>query len=250
MQKIADDILEILKTMDCEDNKAVITTSLDPKTYKRVDGVLQTLGGKWNRGKKGHIFPSNAREIIQKAYESGAYHDAKKDDAFFATPSDLADQLVRLAGVQKGMIVLEPSAGKGAIVQALCRAGADVSCIELNPAYEKDLREAGADEVIIGDFLSVPIGGLFDRVVMNPPFSINNKTTDTVHVLRAWKWLKPGGILVAVMSTGWTFRSYKADREFRDFVDQYGGYIENPEGSFKESGTNINTLTLTLEKPE
>lgn len=249
MQKIADDVLGILKTMDFEDKKAVITQKLDPKTYKKVDVVLQALGGKWNRGKMGHLFPGDAKAIIMKALSNGDYHDAKKDDAFFATPDDLANQIVWLAEVKKGMTVLEPSAGQGAIVRALCRVEADVSCVELNPAYEKALREAGATEVVIGDFFATPVGGLFDAVVMNPPFSINNKTTDIAHVLRAWEWLKPGGTLVAITSLGWTFRPFKADHAFREFVDKFGSYTENPEGTFKEAGTNIKTLTLVLEKP-
>jgi hypothetical protein len=251
MQTVTDpEVLEVLKSLSFDANKAFITTpNLPPKTYKKVDAVLQAHGGKWNRGQKCHLFAGDAKTAMGQFLSTGSYIDAKKDHAFFETPEHLVVDLVDMAMLSDGMTVLEPSAGKGAIVRELVVSKAEVFAVELNPAYERDLVAAGAKHVQIGDFLSMEIDRQFDRVVMNPPFSIDNKTVDTVHVLKAWGLVKPGGILLSIMSPGWTFRRRKDDLSFRKFVETHGFYKENELGDFKDSGTNIQTVTIVLDKP-
>lgn len=63
-------------------------------------------------------------------------------------------------------------------------------------------------------------------------------------------WPKPGGRLTSIMSASALFRQDRKATEFRDFVELYSGEItENPEGSFKSSGTGVNTVTLVMDKP-
>jgi type I restriction-modification system DNA methylase subunit len=79
---------------------------------------------------------------------------------------------------------------------------------------------------------------------MNPPFA---KQADIKHILHAFKCLKPGGKLVAIMSNGVMFRENKASSDFRDFVASRGGSITDlPEGSFKASGTGVNTCVAVI----
>lgn len=63
------------------------------------------------------------------------------------TPPELAREMVRLAGVQPGDHVLEPSAGAGAIVEALLEAGATVEAHELDPRWASYLRICGRHDV-------------------------------------------------------------------------------------------------------
>ena len=94
---------------------------------------------------------------------------------------------------------------------------------------------------------------LVDYVLMNPPFA---RSQDIDHVLHAFKFLKPGGKLIAVMAPGWRFHDTKKAKAFRDFVEENGeqrdrggtnyGYL--PEGTFKASGTNIKTTWVLLQK--
>jgi hypothetical protein len=50
------------------------------------------------------------------------------------------------------------------------------------------------------------------------------------------------------MSASVTFRTNKLTTEFRQFVADHNGTFEKlPEGSFSESGTDINTVIVTLE---
>jgi 16S rRNA G1207 methylase RsmC len=81
---------------------------------------------------------------------------------------------------------------------------------------------------------------------MNPPFS---KGQDIQHVTHALGFLKPGGRLVAIMGAGVTFRQDKRATEFRELVQAMGGTIARlPEGSFKSSGTMVNTVIVVIDK--
>ena len=103
----------------------------------------------------------------------------------FPTPRALADRMVELADIRPGMTVLEPSAGTGRILEALpcIRPNGSVVAVELDFKLAEAIRKSGqADDVFCSNFLSWkhPDGHLFDRVVMNPPFS-NGQDTD--HIL-------------------------------------------------------------------
>ena len=231
------------------DGNTVRLTSgqLDRQTYLDTDKVLRGLGGKWNRKARGHVFNFNPSEKIELALVTGGYVDEKKVLGFFETPPDLATQLVEMAEIQPGMLVLEPSAGLGAIAEAAARiVGRDmVWTVEIDPERAEVLRTKGFP-VWEGDFLAWP-GGAYDRVVMNPPFP---RQTDIDHVFFAWEdCLEPGGRLVSVMSAGVTFRNNRKTAAFRELVETHGRIEPNTEGAFKASGTMVNTVTVVMDKP-
>ena len=86
----------------------------------------------------------------------------------------------------------------------------------------------------------------FDRVVMNPPFQGKQ---DTQHITRAFGFLRPGGRLVAIAGAGVKSNEWKETREFRRLVRLHNGDIEDlPEGAFAESGTNVRTVLITMDK--
>jgi ubiquinone/menaquinone biosynthesis C-methylase UbiE len=102
-------------------------------------------------------------------------------------------------------------------------------------------------EVETCDFMeTVPIS-TFDAVIMNPPFE---KQLDITHVLHAFRFLKPGGTLAAIMSASILWRSNKKTVQFREFLDSIGADVaENAADAFKESGTLVRTITISLTKP-
>lgn len=59
---------------------------------------------------------------------------------------------------------------------------------------------------------------------------------------------KPGGKLVSVMSASVLSRENKKTADFRNFVDMHGYSERLSTGSFKESGANVNTCFVVLEK--
>lgn len=165
----------------------------------------------------------------------------------FPTPPTLAERMVEEARIEPGMFILEPSAGTGVIADAIKAAESDtlVICVEINQSLRAGLESKGYP-VASADFLqwNADVGRTFDRVLMNPPFS-----AEVAHVRHAFGMLKPGGRLVAIMSQGPFYRSYKADAEFRAWLDEVGGVSEPlPVGTFEASGTGVNTRLVVIEK--
>ncbi len=161
----------------------------------------------------------------------------------FPTPVDVARHLCALAHVGPGDRVLEPSAGTGRLVSAIREAGSRVAGTPVGDpssfvGVEINAELAAAGGFLRGDFLEmVPsdLGGLFDRVVMNPPFS-----ADVAHVLHALGMLKRGGRLAALVGGG--PRQEKALRAHRATVS----WERLPAGSFASEGTGANVVALVM----
>lgn len=166
---------------------------------------------------------------------------------FFPTPRGLVQRILDEAGVSSGMEFLEPEAGKGDIARAAHARGANVSCCEISSA----LREILASHYLqlIGcDFLELQPDPRFDAVGMNPPFS---NMADIDHVRHAFKFLKPGGRLVAIMSEGPFFRSDRRATDFREWLDSIGGDSERlPSDAFSSAesfrSTSVQTRLVTI----
>ena len=79
---------------------------------------------------------------------------------------------------------------------------------------------------------------------MNPPFE---KQADIDHVTAAFKLLKPGGILVTIMSAGVLFRENKKTVVFREqIMGPNQVYLDDlPAGTFDR--TMVKTIILVLK---
>ena len=180
-------------------------------------------------------------------------HDVAQTPArnfgFFETPEAVGSRAMEALNLREGMSVLEPSAGKGALANLARRAGGVVTCVEIQPQNADRLKRAGFQKVAERDFLHLEpaVLGQFDRVLMNPPF---DRGRDVDHVTHAMRFLKPGGRLVSIMAAGVEYRSDRKTSDFRAMVERFGGSIRDlPFGSFAESGTNVNTVIVTLSAP-
>lgn len=242
------EVLDVLRRCNFNGNDLLLPPeTLERKLYLKTNKVVEALGGRWNRKQRAHVFPSDAAEICADAIVTGSYVDKKNEFDFFETPAELADQLVELAGVKKGDRVLEPEAGGGRIAEAIARVGGIPLCIEIQPDLVEKLKSRGFDATQ-GDFLEFDerLIDPVDAVVMNPPF---RRSQDMAHVLHAFRFLKTGGRLVSVMGTGFTFRQDRKAREFREWLDGMEGVCKPlPGGSFKKSGTMVNTAVIHIQK--
>lgn len=232
-----------------EEDRAVINGQLDRKLYVAVNKVLEAMGGKWNRSAKCHIFDSEARASVEEASLLGEYTDWKKVNQFFETPADLVDEMIYLSNISASSQVLEPSAGKGAIVGRVKKVTHRVTAVEIHPEYIAELCKVCHD-IIEGDFLELPNmwndPARFDVVIMNPPF---RNQQDMRHVREAWKYVKVGGRLVSVMSPAWQYRSTACAVSFRKWVEEVNAaWRPNPDGTFASAGTNVSTGLLTATK--
>lgn len=253
LKRIDDETLAVLRSIEWNDNAAVLTCGqLDRKLYQSVNKVLESLGGKWSRKAKSHLFDSDAQDDLEAVIENGGYVDRKQALGHFETPDVLANEVVQLAGIRHGELVLEPSAGTGQLIRAVRRAcDVGIAAVEIDGKHNSALVATGAI-VVIDDFLSqsklleIPNG--FHRVVMNPPFA--PRQCDIDHVMHAWTFLRPGGRLVAITSIGWTFRTNRKSLAFREFVEECGWWRSNAADAFKSSGTMVKTCVVVLSKEE
>lgn len=248
------DVLE--RSTITADSLVLPAGQLDRKLYEAVNKVLTIAGGKWNRSAKAHVFATDPRAALGLAVASGEILDKKKALQQFFTPEALARQVAGMLEYTAGMRVLEPSAGHGALARAVDAATdefIEVHCIDVDPSCADKVKMAGLRSVVAADcrdFLALTpddVGGLFDAVVANPPFT---KDQDIHHVEHALTFLRPGGTLVAIMSPGFTFGETRVRREFRALVERLGGEVtEVAAGTFAESGTDVRTVLVRLQVP-
>lgn len=247
-RRIDQDVLQVLRAGRTEDTRFYLGPErLDPKLYKRVNAVLQDLGGRWKAGKtQAHVFEGPADEAVASVVASGEYLTAK-DFGFFPTPGPLADRAVATADLRPGMTVLEPSAGHGSLaLRAAEIVGlANVTACEFLERNVAKLRAAGLIDVHHGDFLAVPARPVYDAVILNPPFG---NLQDIKHVAHAARFVKPDGVLVAIMSPSWQTRDTSAAAAFRQFAKASQADVKSiPAGAFRESGTDVATVLVRMD---
>ncbi len=253
--KFDDDVLNIIKGMEWSDDGLLgkmTCGQLDRNMYEKVNKALDAMGGKWNRKSGGHVFKTDPRPSVDGLLENGALTIER--DGFFETPRKVVErmlELVELPEDAKDAVFLEPSAGLGAIVDVITADNNftkdNILCLEKNHQRAEALNTKGY-KVSCCDFLEWEQDRRFDRIYMNPPFE---EMQDVDHVMHAYDLLRPGGRMVSVMSNSPFFRTDKKAVGFRNWLTRKGGYSEPlPEGSFKESGTGVNTVLVVLSKQE
>ena len=245
---IPPEVIEILSRCYVEGaNLYLPKMRLDRALYAKVDDVLRALGGKWvGRKIQAHVFEEDPAPLLDIAVSTGTFVKPQ-DFGYFPTPAALVERAIALADLRPGMKALEPQAGQGAIAIRMAQIlGIDnVTVVELLHSNARKLVEAGFSAVNRVDFLTLDPVPIYDRIIMNPPF---NRLADVDHIMHATKFLKPDGRLVAFSSPSWTFNSASKAAQFRDFVGECEGVVEEVDsGAFKESGTNIATRLICMD---
>lgn len=243
--RIDNEVLAVISRANVEGNKLFLTGQLDRNMYTKTNKVLEAAGGKWDRKSKAHVFNVSAADRIDQMILTGNIEIPKDEFEFFPTPLNVAKEACFLASIKDGMSILEPSAGRGDLLQPIKDFNLDINCVEkMEENYKFLLTLPWVKGVVCCDFLDVPANRLFDRIIMNPPFG---RQADIKHVNHALTLLKPDGLLVAIMGAGVTFRENKLTHDFRSLVESRNGYISPlPDGSFKESGTMVNTCIAVI----
>jgi hypothetical protein len=244
--KIKEDVLHVLResTVDEDSNTLFLPPSqLERKLYSDVNKCLESIGGKWNRKAKGHVFDHNPSDDLDEMIVTGEWADKKKEYQFFATPQEIVIRMINLAQINSADVILEPSAGDGAILEFFPKENAYIA-IELMGENCETLRKKGYS-VSQSDFLESPVLDV-DKVLMNPPFT---KQQDVKHVFHAWKCLSKGGRLVSIVSESPFFRENSLSRDFRDWLDINNAVvIDLDHGAFKSSGTMVKTRIIVVNK--
>lgn len=247
MPDFSQEAIETLKASKVEGNIVKLPPDqLDRKTYLEVKGKLELIGGKWKGGRvQGFVFQEDPSGLLEQI-ANREKRNLKKEFQFFGTPDHLADRLVELAEIGGGTI-LEPSAGQGAIVKAIHREGRfrKIYGFELMPLNQAILQKIDGFELLGSDFLT-ECNRQFDRIIANPPFA---KNQDIDHILKMYECLAPGGRLVSIAGIHWRHSNNKKEKTFREWLEDVNAEIEDvAAGEFKESGTTVATVIITIDK--
>ncbi|QDT76328.1 Methyltransferase small domain protein (plasmid) [Lacipirellula limnantheis] len=170
---------------------------------------------------------------------------------FYPTPRPVIDRMLELADIEAQHKVLEPSCGKGDILDALKEECPDIELVAIERNWTmEDVLSAKGHAVEFSDFLEH--AGSYDRIVMNPPFE-NGQDID--HVRHAYSLLRPGGRLVSVVCEGPFFRSDKKASEFRQWLEALDSDSEQlpadafqGRDAFRETGVRTRLLTINKEE--
>ena len=240
---------EILKHCTLEDGVLKLPqVQFNKKSYAEAKKWIEEAGGSWQGWKvQGFTFPFNPERVFS-ILKDGKRCNLQQDYQFFETPADVADWLVMLAGgIHEDDTVLEPSAGRGALVKAIHRAcpSVMVECYELMPENREFLHTLSNVILLDEDFTKDSVGS-YTKIIANPPFSDNQ---DIEHVRLMYERLEEGGILAAITSQHWKFASEKKCVEFREWLEEvHGEVFEISAGEFKESGTTVSTMAVVIKK--
>jgi len=216
--------------------------------YEEVKNSLELVGGKWKGAKvQGFVFEEDPTTYLKLLCE-GKNLNIKKEFQFYGTPDELSDYLVKLADIEPHHSILEPSAGRGAIIKAIHKVCPDtaVDCYELMDLNRYFLEQIPNVQILGTDFLIPEDYKKYDRIIANPPFSRNQ---DIAHVNEMMRYLKDDGRIVSVMSRHWQHSKGRKEEEFKNFINEHKFPVINiEEGVFKESGTNFATCIVIIDK--
>lgn len=163
--------------------------------------------------------------------------DAQK--GFYPTPPEVAEKMLEGLDMRYVNTVLEPSAGKGDLVQAIARKAyrydrygrnLDVDCCEIDPYLRQILKYNFSDEkkreindrfspeydiidkvdlhIVHDDFLTYRTFKHYDLILMNPPFADGEK-----HLLRALEIQKDGGSIICLLNAETLHNPYSYTRQ-------------------------------------
>lgn len=246
--RINPEILDILGNCRIEGNVLFLPEGqLERSVYLAVNKCLDSIGGKWNRKSKGHVFDYDPTEELDSLLITGETEDMKKKFQFFPTPRPIAELMCNMAEIDSDSRVLEPSCGNCDLADVIWeRQPEKLHGVELNRDMMKGFMQREYPVIFGIDFLDCKAKGAYNRIIMNPPFS---RQQDIDHILHAFSILENDGVLVSVVSESPFFRSNKKSVEFRTFLDKvYAEIVELETGDFKESGTMVKTRIVKIVK--
>lgn len=236
-------------------NYIVKLPEMSDKQYDKIKYIMEYAGGHWRERFGGFQF-NEAPDIIQSRLAdiiSSGEINLSNDMVmqikyqFYPTPDRLAQQMVEMADIKPGEAVLEPSAGRGAILKYIASKTPNYKAVELNADNANYLRGLGYNVSQTSfELFSSRTKMRFDKVVMNPPFSDKR---DILHTMMAYNLLKPGGTLVGLLAENSIYYKREITARFNRFIGKAGAKIHQiPHGTFAESGTNVDVVCIVLHR--
>lgn len=232
-------------------------------------GVLEDSGaiptdnqGKGGREKDMAVTDKDAFKAAIADYYATQKNTKTRDNRegvdYYATPEPLGYKMVQWLQLNEGETMLEPSAGHGAIARYFPATGRSLaiepsghlfSRLALNTGgVERGSTEASGKQRLLmnGNFESLEMNNKYDAVVMNPPFGVAGATA-IKHIEKAWKHLRNGGRMVALVPVG--AMDKKMDSFFKENPNAIVvGEMQLPTVTFDRAGTAVRCRVLVIDK--
>lgn len=164
---------------------------------------------------------------------------------FYPTPEHVVELMCSDLELH-GKNVLEPSAGKGNIVDYLNDNGAKVFTCEIDDNLAKLIQ--AKSKFIASDFLTLTKADVshIDIIVMNPPFSKDDK-----HILHAFEIAPDGCEIVALCNWNTLKNTFSTSRKQMVQKIELNGTYENISKVFRDSErpTNVEIGLIKYRKP-
>lgn len=181
---------------------------------------------------------------------------------YFATPEPIGYKMVQWLQAKPGQSLLEPSAGDGAIARWMPDNTYNTVVEPSRDLTPKLMRNVARAKVVESTFENFDLHNKFDGIAMNPPFGKGKDRGGKLameHVAKAYKHLKDGGRLIAIIPDGpacqkrfdkWFYGDPEAKRkEDRGIADGVlMADIHLPSVTFEREGTNVNTRMVVIDK--
>lgn len=184
---------------------------------------------------------------------------------FYPTPKELVEKMV--ADINWNMVntILEPSAGKGDILDALKEVevvvekrhnwrykpfdngNIDIDCVEVDTNLQHILRGKGY-RVVHDDFLTFHTYKKYDLIIMNPPFSCADQ-----HLAKAMQMQRNGGSIVCLMNAETIKNPYtNLRKELVKKLDEYQADISFIKHAFSgaERKTDVEIAVVKVSIPQ
>lgn len=178
---------------------------------------------------------------------------------FYPTPTNLIDKMLSGIDFKNINSVLEPSAGKGDIAEAVkdnlkySRSYGyrdhnwDIDTIEIDQNLQHILKGKNI-RVIHDDFLTLNTYKRYDLIVMNPPFDQGDK-----HLLKAIELQSQGGKIVCLLNAETLKNPYNNTRkDLQRKLEEYNAEIEYIQNAFidAERKTNVEIALIKIDIPK
>lgn len=235
------DMLQVLRFCVIKDNHVSLPEKLDSVVHADVKSTLEGLGGKWKGGKvKAFAFESDPTKQIQEIIDGSNPNAIQLKD----TPQNVANAMMSKALLESDMKILVTSADLGLIKEAL---HADPSInIDIYTSQAQKVHGLQGINIIGNNFSDSTAANEYDRIMGSMPFA---KGADVDQVLKMYNALKPGGRLLALTSTTWTYGNSKKFQSFREWIKQVDAKTcEFENGAFSQNNIPIKTVMIIIDK--
>ena len=181
-------------------------------------------------------------------------------DEFYPTPVRLLHKMLSGIKLEHINTILEPSAGKGDILDAIMEKlkvqqygwhggtkNLDIDAVEIDSNLRHILK-GKSYRVIHDDFLSLQTYKTYDLIIMNPPFSAGDK-----HLLKALELQANGGKVICLLNAE-TIRNphTNARKDLSRKLEEYNASIEFIAGAFAaaERQTAVEIALIKVDIPQ